>query len=224
MDGLTAQLKGALATQPRLQKVEHKQHIETLKVFEDMDSSTGLQHIEEGRLLFGITQGECVDSRGGIRILPEVIGLSVDAATLVARVCVAFYALDGSDGSDGIQVLFGATKEVDAVQVCMDEKIRPERFKSDAAAASEAVTTAKEAQVKTKRAFDASRTKLNRLEQETQQADTTARQLKKKRKQELKEECEAAAAEVVAAQAKAREKAAELEAMSDSDEVPSIED
>ena len=108
---LTELLKHNLLCHQRLQKPEHKKHIDSLCVYKDIDSDTNLQQIEDnGRTyLYVVEQKECQDAFGMRRRLPEITNLRVcgeDAIGYDAIVSVAFYSLDGSDGSDEIDVSF----------------------------------------------------------------------------------------------------------------------
>lgn len=113
---LADRLKDALYDHPRLQKDHHWKHIASLGVAKDVDSETGRQHAEDGgaTLLYTVTQAPCQDAHGLVRRRPEVTNLRVRVGgkAAVAKVHVAFYADDGSDGSDEIEVEFtvrGAT-------------------------------------------------------------------------------------------------------------------
>ena len=116
-------LKAELGKHPRLQKSEHTSLIESLSVTKDVDPETGKQieeseHFKAINLLYGVTQASCQDAHGLPRELPEVNNLRVvvrmndqphakpNELEVIAKVNVAFYSLDGSDGSDEIEVIF----------------------------------------------------------------------------------------------------------------------
>lgn len=114
---LANRLKTALVEHPRLDKPYHARHIAALVVAKDLDSATGLQCEEDNghTLLYALTQPPCQDASGLVRKLPDVQNLRVCVCRnpdelyeidVVAKVNVALHSLDGSDGSEEIEVVF----------------------------------------------------------------------------------------------------------------------